>query len=146
MFFQLFLDDSERNIAAGKALGLRTALVSIDSYYKRRVELNCHHHYLKLLQIRWMDLEESHVENCLFLYIILKMIGDKMIQFINLSCNINLQSPVNHLTLACPSNLVQKMTTLRILENIRSRALFANTIGYARLICFEFDLDPNFST
>lgn len=49
MFFQLFLDDSERNIAAGKALGLRTALVSIDSYYKRRVELNCHHHYLKLL-------------------------------------------------------------------------------------------------
>lgn len=27
MVCQLFLDDSERNIAAGKALGLRTALV-----------------------------------------------------------------------------------------------------------------------
>jgi FMN phosphatase YigB (HAD superfamily) len=29
MLCQLFLDDSERNIAAGKALGLRTALVII---------------------------------------------------------------------------------------------------------------------
>jgi FMN phosphatase YigB (HAD superfamily) len=28
MLSQLFLDDNERNIAAGKALGLRTALVN----------------------------------------------------------------------------------------------------------------------
>jgi FMN phosphatase YigB (HAD superfamily) len=39
MLCQLFLDDSERNIAAGKALGLRTALVNYPTHLYRSLTI-----------------------------------------------------------------------------------------------------------